>query len=135
MQHGRNHQDRLFHAGHQRAQNTPPDEPATNLEAELLACGRHRLVPREGVIGAYTSRVQPSELVAAALGNEMAETGVRSNNGVALGADVAPTELALQRERERHQRECERRRAATPAESEEVTAWPLAQEGAGSAGC
>ena len=132
MQHGRNHQDRLFHAGHQRAQNTPPNEPATNREAELLACGRHHLVPREGVIGAYTSRMQPSELVAAALDNEIAEAGTRPASGVALGADVAPTKLA--RERARHQRECELRRASARAESEEVPAWPPDQEGVDSAG-
>jgi hypothetical protein len=73
---------------------TVDDDQQTRLEAELAASGRNDAVPREGVIGAHLAR---REVVAG-------EDGEPSpmDEPIAGGAEVAPTERAMARERERH---------------------------------
>jgi hypothetical protein len=66
---------------------TVDDDQQTRLEAELIASGRHDVVPREGLIGAHMARREPGEPLDEPTGG---------------GADVAPTERAVVRERERH---------------------------------
>jgi hypothetical protein len=103
MEHGRDHDERLHHAHRQRSNNIPPDEPATDLESDLLTSGRHQMAPHEGVIGAHESR--PGHSV----------TGQSDSEGeepLGRGVDVAPTEQALRREQERHRLERESGRIA-----------------------
>lgn len=103
MEHGRDHDERLHHARRQRSNNIPPDEPATDLESELLTSGRHQVAPHEGVIGAHESRPGHSE------------TGRSDSEGeepLGRGVDVAPTGQALRREQERHRLEREAGRIA-----------------------
>lgn len=98
MQHGRDHEDRIFHARKPRATNVPPDEPATDLEAELLTSGRHHMVPREGVIGAHESR--PAR-------TDPDVSGMETEEPPGPGLDVGPTEKAARDVKERHRREQE----------------------------
>jgi hypothetical protein len=77
--------------------NLPVDnDPQTQIEAELAASGRSDVVPKEGLVGAHSTRRQPS--------GEALERNQRSpiDEPVGGGAAVAPTEKAVVRERERH---------------------------------
>ena len=80
----------------QRTSNLPvDDDEQTQIEAELASSGRHDIVPREGLVGAHRVRRQPIGDI---------EPGQRSPSDEPLGAgaEVAPTEKATVRERERH---------------------------------
>jgi hypothetical protein len=80
----------------QRTSNLPvDDDPQTQIEAELASSGRSDVVPKEGLVGAHWVRRQP-------IGES--ERGQRSPSDEPLGAgsQVAPTEKATVRERERH---------------------------------
>jgi hypothetical protein len=72
------------------------DDQQTRIEAELIASGRGDVVPREGLIGAHTARRQPSETTEE--GDEISPM----DEPIGGGAEVAPTERAMARERERH---------------------------------
>jgi hypothetical protein len=72
------------------------DDQQTRIEAELIASGRGDVVPREGLIGAHTTRRQPT----AEIGDE--EEASPMDEPIGGGADVAPTARAMERERERH---------------------------------
>jgi len=72
---------------------TTDDDGQSRLEAELAASGRNDVVPREGVIGAHVARREAT--VAGEDGEPMEEP-------IGAGAEVAPTERAIERERERH---------------------------------
>lgn len=89
MQHGRDHDSRLFHASHQRSQNIPPDEPATNLEAEFLTSGRHQALAREDVATTQESGAE---------GPEPSGGRVEGAGGRERGVDVAKTEEPRRRE-------------------------------------
>ena len=72
----------------QRTSNLPvDDDPQTLIEAELASSGRSDIVPREGLAGQQAGRRLP-------IGD--------AEELVGHGADVAPTEKAMERERERH---------------------------------
>jgi len=125
MDHGRDHSERQQKAGRPRANNIPPDAPSTDMEAEFLVAGRGGGVPRQGVVGAHEER--PGYSV----------TGQSPEEGeepLGRGADVAPTERAEQRERERHQLEKQMGRATAGQEGRihdqrtpEITQEQLAQ--------
>ena len=70
----------------------------TELEEEMAASGRTGFVPRAGLVGAHEQR---KASLAAAL--EVDDPGEPAGPG----AEVAPTRRAVERERERHQRERE----------------------------
>ena len=72
------------------------DDQQTRIEAELIASGRGDVVPREGVIGAVTTRRQPT------IEDEEGEQLSPMDEPIGAGAEVAPTERAVERERERH---------------------------------
>jgi hypothetical protein len=81
-----------------RANNTPNDDDAqTLMEIEMASSGRSNAVPREGLVGAHLERREAGE----------------GDEPVGAGAEVAPTKLAAERERERHR--LERERGRTPA--------------------
>jgi hypothetical protein len=85
-----------------RVNNVPKDDDVqTQLELELAASGRGAAVPREGLVGAHVERRAPFT-------DEQ-----RQDAPVGLGADVAPTKRAEDRERERHR--LERELGRTPA--------------------
>lgn len=87
-----------------RTRNTPQDDDEqTRLEVEMASSGRSDIVPRQGLVGAHTDRLEPRVEMGADEGDE--PTGP--------GADVAPTRLAEERERERHR--LERALGRTPA--------------------
>jgi hypothetical protein len=98
MEHGRDHQDRLYHARTQRASNIPPDEPTTDLEAEMLTSGRHKTLGKEGVIGAHMSRPGHSESTEGELEGEEPR---------GPGLEVGPTARAAQYVQERRRGEKE----------------------------
>lgn len=81
----------------QRTSNIPiDDDEQTQLEAELASSGRSDIAPREGLVGAHRVRRQPTP-----------ETIERSQHApgdepIGGGSEVAPTEKAELRERERH---------------------------------
>jgi hypothetical protein len=86
-----------------RTKSTPREsDDQTELEAELASSGRSDQVPRQGLVGAHTARLEPEPK----LDDDRAEppTG--------RGSDVAPSRLAEQRERERHFLERQRGRSA-----------------------
>lgn len=83
MQHGRNHDQRQSHASHPRANNTPPDGPDAELEAEMLRSGR-------------------GEVTVSNRDVTIDETGDLSDRIESGGAEPAPTARATQREHERH---------------------------------
>jgi hypothetical protein len=64
------------------------DDLETDIEEQLAARGGHKLVPREGLVGAHLER--------------RASLGQGPEEPVGAGADVAPTRKAEARERERH---------------------------------
>jgi hypothetical protein len=94
MQHGRNHQGREEHVGTGRSRGTP-DRGAE--EAPLLAAGRKRGVPREGVVGAHRGRREAT--------GAMLSSADRSEDAVRGGAEVAPTAQAVRDQQKRHTRE------------------------------
>lgn len=80
-----------------RMSNLPvDDDPQTQIEAELAASGRSDVVPKEGLVGAHWVRRQP-------LGQPL-EQNQRSpiDEPIGTGSEVAPTDKATLRERERH---------------------------------
>ena len=80
----------------QRTSNLPvDDDQQTQIEAELASSGRSDVVPREGLVGAYWVRRQP-------IGDIEPGQGSPSDEPIGAGAEVAPTEQATVRERERH---------------------------------
>jgi hypothetical protein len=84
-----------------RTSNTPQEnDEQTQLEVEMASSGRSDVVPRQGLVGAHTARLEPDSATSDEEGDE--PTGA--------GSDVAPTRLAEQRERERHRLERERGR-------------------------
>ncbi len=86
---------RLQRAG---GQELDPDLE-TAIEDEMMASGRHSIVPPSGLIGAHErttgSLLEPGE--------DGLESGVTLPQG--RGADVAPTRKAERREAERHERQ------------------------------
>ncbi len=81
----------------QRTSNLPvDDDEQTQLEADMASSGRSDAVPKEGLVGAHLFRRQPS--------NDNGERSERSRTDepFGAGAEVAPTEHAEARERERH---------------------------------
>jgi hypothetical protein len=81
----------------QHSNNLPlDDDEQTQIEAELASSGRSDVVPREGLAGAHRVRRQPS--------HGTMERSQRSiiDEPIGDGAEVAPTEKAALRERERH---------------------------------
>jgi len=94
MQHGRDHQRREEHLGTGRSRSTPDTEAE---ETQLLAAGRKRGVPREGVVGAHRGRREPSGPVFSS--HDRAKDHVRG------GAEVAPTAKAVRDQQKRHTRE------------------------------
>jgi hypothetical protein len=74
----------------QRTSNVPmDDDPQTQIEVELVSSGRSDIVPREGLVGAQRVRRLPS-----GDGEQPIWYG---------GAEVAPTNKAMEREHERHE--------------------------------
>jgi hypothetical protein len=107
MEHGRDHDQRQSQLGQPRANNTPPDEPETDLEAEMLHAGRGGIVPRQGLVGAHEHR------------GTFSDTGATSMEGqepLGAGSECAPTRQAAERERVRH--ELERQAGRIPAGEE-----------------
>jgi hypothetical protein len=98
MEHGKDHDERQQKARAPRANNTPKGDPEVELEAQLSDSKRGGAVPPQGVIGAHLERPGYSEKGASAAEGEEPVGG---------GTDTAPTEKALERERERHRRERE----------------------------
>jgi hypothetical protein len=94
MQHGRDHQRREEHLGTGRSRSTP-DKAAE--ETQLLAAGRKRGFPREGVVGAHRDRRE-------ATGPTLTSND-RSKDAVRGGAEVAPTAQAVRDQQKRHARE------------------------------
>jgi hypothetical protein len=87
-----------------RTRNTPQEgDEQTQLEVEMASSGRSDVVPRQGLVGAHTARLESD-------GDASDEEG---DEPTGAGADVAPTRLAEQRERERHR--LERDLGRTPA--------------------
>ena len=87
-----------------RTSNVPLDEEEQAvMEREMAVSGRTDVVPREGLVGAYTAR--------RAFEGEAEDTEFFEPTGP--GADVAPTKRAEERERERHR--LEREIGRTPA--------------------
>jgi hypothetical protein len=81
----------------QRSSNLPlDDDEQTQIEAELASSGRSDTMPKEGLVGAHHDRRQPSR--------EALERSQRSpaDEPIGAGSEVAPTEKAEVRERERH---------------------------------
>jgi hypothetical protein len=72
------------------------DDPQTQIEAELAASGRSNVVPKEGLVGAHSTRRQPR--------GKALERSQRSPSDEPIGGGfaVAPTDKAVVRERERH---------------------------------
>jgi len=80
----------------QRTNNLPvDDDPQTEIEAELASSGRTDVVPKEGLIGAHWVRRQP-------IGELERSQRSPADEPIGTGAQVAPTEKAEVRERERH---------------------------------
>jgi len=80
----------------QRTSNLPvDDDQQTQIEAELASSGRSDVVPREGLVGAFSVRRQP-------ISDVEPSQGSRADEPIGPGAEVAPTEKATVRERERH---------------------------------
>jgi hypothetical protein len=92
--HGRNHQQREAHVRSSRTKNTPESQ---SWETKLLASGRKRGMPPEGLIGAHRSRRLPVGKT-----QTMEERETAPEGG---GSEVAPTARATAREKERHARE------------------------------
>jgi hypothetical protein len=80
-----------------RVQRSGPQEESPDLETavedEMMASGRHSVVPRTGLVGAHEERT-------GSLAADLDE-GVALPKGA--GSDVAPTRKAEMRERQRHQ--------------------------------
>jgi hypothetical protein len=90
-----------------RTSNTPADDDAqTQLEIEMASSGRSDVVPRQGLVGAHTARVEP-------VPSDEVEPGEEGGEPTGPGSDVAPTKLAEERERQRHR--LERELGRTPA--------------------
>jgi hypothetical protein len=86
-----------------RTKSTPRDSDVqTELEVELASSGRSEAVPRQGLVGAHTARLEPEPK----LDEDQAE------QPPGPGSDVAPTRLAERRERERHFLERQRGRTS-----------------------
>jgi hypothetical protein len=94
MPHGRNHEQREQHIRLRRTRSTPESDA---WETRLFTSGRQRGAPPEGVVGAHAGRRVPT--------HELATSRDRDEEPVGAGAEVAPTEKATRRERERHVRE------------------------------
>jgi hypothetical protein len=71
-----------------RKKRDPDPDLETDIEDQLAASGRAKVVPPEGLVGAHTERRLPG--------------AGDLNEPVGAGADVAPTRKAEVRERERH---------------------------------
>jgi hypothetical protein len=81
----------------ERTSNLPvDDDEQTVMEAEMASSGRSAATPKEGLVGAHRVRRQPS--------NDTLEGSQQSpiDEPIGAGAEVAPTEMAELRERERH---------------------------------
>lgn len=89
MQHGRDNEEREQKVGTRRSRNTPEKE---SFEAEMLHAGRHHGTPHQHVYGAHPQRTAPA-------------AELEEDEPVGDGAEVAPTRLAEERERERHRNE------------------------------
>jgi hypothetical protein len=71
------------------------DDQQTQIEAELTGSGRSDLVPKQGLVGAHSRRRQPT----GALERDQRSSADEPIGG---GSEVAPTDKARTRERERH---------------------------------
>jgi hypothetical protein len=99
-----------------RRNNTPKDnDEQSELELEFGESGRHDAFPREGLAGAHTERRAPP--AGEAWPDELrAEESEEGEAPTGPASDVAPTERATARERERHR--IERQMGHTPAGEE-----------------
>ena len=85
----------------QRTSNIPiDDDEQSQIEAELASSGRSSVVPREGLVGAHLVRMQASGAL------ERSQHS-RADEPIGAGSEVAPTEKAELRERERHRLQAE----------------------------
>lgn len=104
MAHGRDHQERSTKVRQTRTNMTPEAE---SLEAEIARTGG--VMPKQHLVGAHTERYAGTnqEEDALALDDEQDEIDQDAAEPTGPGADVAPTKLAEQRERIRHDLEQE----------------------------
>lgn len=103
MKHGRDHENRQSHVGHDHANNTPPASPDVKME-EAMISGRSGMFIKEGLIGAQAFQGHHTTTSA---------TDAEAEHRTGSGSDVGPTKLAEAREQERHR--LERKLGRTPA--------------------
>jgi hypothetical protein len=80
----------------ERTNNVPvDDDEQTQIEVELASSGRSETVPKQGLVGAHRGRGQ-------ARGSLERDQPTPAHEPIGNGSEVAPTEKAAARERERH---------------------------------
>jgi len=95
MEHGRNNENKQAHVGHDHANNTPPADPTTKMEEEMIS-GRSGMAPKEGLVGAQAFTGHHTATSA---------TDADPDRRTGPGSDVGPTKQAERSEQARHHRE------------------------------